>query len=91
MSQIDDPANGDGMLQMDEDLMLIAYKNLYWTRLIRVEGFGSSGSIRAVGQEIVDDDHGYRWPIGADVVEECQAVATMPAVDPDSWAPLFDP
>ena len=23
-------------------------------------------------------------------MEECQAVAALPAVDPDSWAPLFE-
>ena len=30
-------------------------------------------------------------PLGPDVVEECQAVANMEAVDPDNWTPLFDP
>ena len=31
------------------------------------------------------------WPMGPDIVEECQAVATLPAVDAESWAPLFEP
>lgn len=31
------------------------------------------------------------WPLGPDVVEECRAVAELPAVDSSGWAPLFDP
>ena len=31
------------------------------------------------------------WPLGPDVVEECRAVAELPAVDSDSWSPLFEP
>ena len=26
-----------------------------------------------------------------DIFEECEAVSNLPPVDPDSWAPLFDP
>ena len=37
------------------------------------------------------DNQRYRRPLGPDVVEECNAVAALPAVDPDSWVPLFDP
>ena len=32
-----------------------------------------------------------RWKLGPDIVEECQAVAVMPLVDPDAWLPLFEP
>ena len=64
---------------------------MYWTRLIEVDSFGTSSSIIAVRHEIVDDDHEYRWPLGPDIVEECRTVAAMLVVDPDSWAPLFDP
>ena len=77
LSQIDDPANGDGMLQMDEDLMLIAYKNLYWTRLFAADNFEA-------GQE-------RKYLMGPDVYEECQAVADLPAVDIGSWVPNFEP
>ena len=39
LSQIDDQSNGDGMLEMDEEVILFDYKNLYWTRLFAVENF----------------------------------------------------
>ena len=32
-----------------------------------------------------------RWKLGPDIVEECQAVAVMPLVNPDAWLPLFEP
>ena len=32
-----------------------------------------------------------KWPMGPDIVEECQAVAELPSVDPDAWVPLFEP
>ena len=51
---------------------------------MRIEGFEPS-------QETDGDYQMYKWPLGPDIVEECKAVATMPAVDPDSWMPLFDP
>ena len=60
------------------------YRNLYWTRLMQVEGFEPS-------METDGDHQPYRWPLGPDIVEECSAVAAMPAVDPDDWVPLFEP
>ena len=51
---------------------------------MRVEGFEPS-------QEIDGDHQQYRWPLGPDIVEECGAVAALPAVDRDSWVPLFEP
>ena len=29
--------------------------------------------------------------MGPDIIEECIAIHSMPEVDPDTWAPLFDP
>ena len=35
--------------------------------------------------------HDRKWPMGPDIFEECEAVSNLPPVDPDGWAPLFDP
>ena len=32
-----------------------------------------------------------RWPLGPDVADECEAVASLPEVDPSEWVPLFEP
>ena len=32
-----------------------------------------------------------KWPLGPDIVEECQAVSNMEPVDEDRWTPLFEP
>ena len=32
-----------------------------------------------------------KWPLGPDIVEECQAVQELPEVDNDAWKPLFEP
>ena len=57
--------------------MLEDYKHLYWTRLMTIANY-------EVGQE-------RKYPLGPDVVEECQAVAALPPADPDTWTPLFEP
>ena len=31
------------------------------------------------------------WPLGPDVVEECQAVAELPTENAEDWMPLFFP
>ena len=31
------------------------------------------------------------WPLGPDIIEECKTVDALPAVEPESWRPLFDP
>ena len=77
LSQIDDQSNGDGMLEMDEEVILFEYKNLYWTRLFTVENF--------------EDGQERKFSMGPDVYEECQAVADLPAVDFDGWIPNFEP
>ena len=53
------------------------YKNLYWTRLMSIGDF--------------EVDQARKWQLGPDLIEECQAVVDMEAVDPDEWEPLFDP
>ena len=57
--------------------MLENYKNTYWTRLVAV-------GVEELGQEL-------KWPLGPDIVEECQAVGNMDDVGQDGWAPLYDP
>ena len=47
--------------------MLEVYKNTYWSRLVTV-GAGELEQER-------------KWPLGPDIVEECQAVANMEEVD----------
>ena len=41
--------------------------------------------------ENYEQDQERKWPLGPDIVEECQAVANLEEGDPDQWAPLFDP
>ena len=53
------------------------YKNLYWTRLMSIGDF--------------EVEQARKWQLGPDLIEECQAVVDMEAVDPDEWEPLFDP
>ena len=57
-----------GSQQIDEDQLLIDYKNLYWTRLIPINPYES---------EVVR-----KWPLGPDIVEECSAVDGLHEVDP---------
>jgi len=76
------PGEGDRQddgqpLQVDEGQLLEDYRHLYWTRLLVIEDYEP-------GQD-------RKWPMGPDVFEECEAVARLPAVDPDNWHPLFEP
>ena len=32
-----------------------------------------------------------KWPLGPDIVEECQAVTEMEEVREDTWTPIFEP
>lgn len=57
------------------------YKNTFWTRLIAVDGF----------QAMPNNENGYHWALGPDLIEECNFVAELPAVDPDEYPPLYDP
>ena len=80
--------NSDGLLagqtplRVDEGQVQQDYKNLYWTRIIRVENYEPLNNLEAA-------DHRYRWPLAPDIIEHCNAVADLPEADPDSWAPLF--
>ena len=39
-----------------------------------------------------DEDHKYeKWPMGPDIVEECQALTELQRDGEDQWKPLFDP
>ena len=67
----------DNILQINEDQLLADYRLLSWTRLIQTDGF-EPGLER-------------KWPMGPDIVEECQTLSEMPAVDPDGWQPIFEP
>ena len=53
------------------------YRNLYYTRLIVMEGF--------------EEGQNRKYPLGPDIFEECQAVVDLPEVDPNEWTPSFDP
>ena len=61
--------------------------NTYWTRLICVQLY----------QHDVDDPadevEERKFPLGPDVVEECQAVVDMHLLDNNDqdWSPLFEP
>ena len=37
------------------------------------------------------DDQERKWPLGPDIVEECQAVSTIPNEESNEWNILFDP
>ena len=63
-------ANQDGAedsrkgLTINEDELLELHRHLYWSRLVSVRAF--------------EVDLMRMWPLGPDVVEECQAVAALP-------------
>ena len=46
--------------EFDEELILANYKNLFWTRLIRIEGY--------------EPGHNRKFKMGPDIVEECSVV-----------------
>ena len=75
-SQEDEPDDDDA-IQVDERQIIEEYRNLCWTRVVSVQNFSA--------------DQDRKWPLGPDIVEECQAVAALPPVDPDGWVPLFEP
>ena len=69
MLQIDDQSDeNDDELRVDEAKLLEDYKHTYWSRLV------------TVGADELEQER--KWPLGPDIVEECQAVANMEEVDP---------
>ena len=62
---------------VDEEQLLLNHKNLYWTRLMVIENY--------------EADHERKWPLGPDLVEECQAVVSLPLSDEVGKNLLFDP
>ena len=69
-------------LRVDECQAQKEYKNLYWTRMIRVENYEPLTDLELA-------DKRYRWLLAPDILEHCNAVADLPEPDPDAWAPLF--
>ena len=53
------------------------YRHIYWTRLIEVQDYQ------------VDQDR--KWPLGDDIIEECQAIEQLDTLPEDQWMPLFEP
>ena len=67
----------DEVNRIDEEQLLADYRLLNWTRLMQVENY--------------EPDLERKWPLGPDIVEECQAVANLPDTGIEDWAPLFEP
>ena len=53
----------EDLIAIDEEQLLADYKNLYWTRLMCIENY--------------EQDQERKWPLGPDIVEECQAIANL--------------
>ena len=64
-------------IDVDEDELLENYRTLNWSRLISVHQF--------------EMEESRMWPVGPDIVEECQSVAALPRDSSSNWAPLFEP
>ena len=62
---------------LDPEQILIDYKNLFWTRLMTIQDY-ESGISR-------------KYKLGPDIIEECQAVASLSEADQQGWSPLFEP
>ena len=58
-------------------MLLEDYRTLNWSRLQAVHEFGI--------EEVT------MYPLGPDIVEECQAVAQLSRDSVANWAPLFEP
>lgn len=81
--QIEDNSGNasDDELRVDEAKLLENYKNVNWTRVIAVQGF----------EALQEEEDQYKWPLGPDVVEQCNIVAELPAEGDEAWNALFDP
>ena len=64
-------------LAVDEELLLEEYDKLFWTRLMVIQDYAA--------------EHERKYPMGPDIIEECQEVAALPAIEADQWQPLFEP
>ena len=67
----------EGAIDVDEEQLLEEYRLLYWTKLMRVEDY--------------QENEERKWPLGPDIVEECQAVANLPDAGIEGWVPVFEP
>ena len=64
-------------IAVDEELILEEYDKLFWTRLMVITGY--------------EAEHERKYSLGPDIIEECQEVAALPAIEADQWQPLFEP
>ena len=69
--------------ELNEEELQEFYKNLYWTRLIKVES--------SVGDAVNQIHQRSRYAIGPDLVEELRELAVEAPADPDEWQASFDP
>ena len=53
------------------------FDKLFWTRLMVIHDY--------------EADHQRKYLMGPDIIEECQEVAALPAIEADLWVPLFEP
>ena len=72
---------------MDRYDILERLDNTYWTRLICVSQYHHD--VGELAAQIEDR----KFPLGPDVVEECQAVVDLQQQDNNEqeWSPLFEP
>ena len=82
LANSDDQQDSRVTLRVDPGQIQKEYKNLYWTRMIKVENYEPVTDLDIAASR-------YRWPLAPDILEHCNAVADLPEVDPDSWTPLF--
>ena len=77
LGQQEDEDEPAGHLAIDEEQITEHFRHLFWTRLLVINGYETGGE--------------RKWPLGPDIIEECQAVADLQPDGQDEWKPLFDP
>ena len=82
LANSDDEQESRATLRVDAGQVQKDYKNLYWTRMIRVENYEPVTDLDIA-------DNRYRWPLEPDILDHCNAVADLPEADPEGWEPLF--
>ena len=73
----DQGSNAGQNQAIDTDQIVQDYRHIYWTRLMVVQGY-------ELEQE-------RKWPLGEDIIEECQAIEQLSTLDEEQWTPLFEP
>ena len=77
VSRDDGDEEAQNNLGVDEEQINQDYRHLYWTRLMLITKY--------------ECHEERKWPLGPDIIEECQAVANLPDMDQDTWCPGFEP